>query len=296
MTTLSKTLIFQALRGVILLSFLGSLHAQTESEIYLAGLEIREGVIRLDKPINISNNAGYDNQPSFLNEGELLYSRTRNGQTDIARYTISDSLLSWVTNTPVGSEYSPLKIPHRNAVSAIRLDTSGLQRLYSYKLSSGKSKVLLEDQKVGYHLWYSKDLLVCTVLTGEGMNLVVANLKDHTVYTFQKGVGRSLQRIPGSDRISYTAVENGQLLLKSMDPRSGATDPIVQLPEGSQDICWLPDGQLLCGYQNMLLSCRPGKDMEWQPLQEFPEAWGTISRMALSPAADKLAFVVSPKN
>ncbi|WP_445382509.1 hypothetical protein [Robiginitalea sp. IMCC43444] len=296
MYKLSNAFILQVLQGVILLGCLGSVHAQMESEIYLAGIEIREGVISVGEAVNISNNAGYDNQPSFLNKDVLLYSRTRNGQTDIARYTITDSLLSWVNNTPGGSEYSPLKIPYRDAVSAVRLDTSGLQRLYSYKLSNGKSKLLLKDQKVGYHLWYSEDLLVCTVLTGEGMNLVVANMKDHTVYTFQKGVGRSLQRIPGSDRISFTAVENGQLLLKSMDPRSGATDPIIQLPEGSQDICWLPDGQLLCGFQNMLLSYRPGKDMEWQPQLEFPEAWGTISRMALSPATDKLAFVVSPKN
>jgi hypothetical protein len=81
-----------------------------------------------------------------------------------------------------------------------------------------------------------------------------------------------------------------------MDPRSGATDPIIQLPEGSQDVCWLPDGQLLCGYQNMLLTYRPGKDKEWQPLLQIPAEWGSISRMALSPEADKLAFVVSPKN
>ena len=296
MFALIKTRLGRVIPGIILFSFLPAAQAQPESEVYLATIEIQQGSIKVGEARNISNNTGYDNQPSFLNDEELLYSRSRDGQTDIARYSIRDSELSWVSHTRGGSEYSPLKIPQREAVSAIRLDTTGLQRLYSYKLPSGKPEQLLADQKVGYHLWYNKDLLVCTVLTGDGMDLIVANLKDQTVYTFQKGVGRSLQQIPGSDRISYTAMVNGQLVLKSMDPRSGATDPIIALPEGSQDVCWLPDGQLLCGFRNSLMYFKPGEHEAWQPLQEFPEVRGTISRIAVSPGANKLAFVMSPNN
>ena len=38
---------------------------------------------------NISNNKGYDNQPSFIDDEKILYASTRNGQTDIAQYQIN---------------------------------------------------------------------------------------------------------------------------------------------------------------------------------------------------------------
>jgi hypothetical protein len=137
---------------------------QPETEVFLADLNIGAEAILDSSPLNISNNPGYDNQPSFLEDGTLLYARTRNGQTDIARYNLKEGTTSWISNTPGGSEYSPLKIPGREAVSAIRLDTTGLQRLYAYPLQGGAPTLLVEGLKIGYHLWIDPELLVCTIL------------------------------------------------------------------------------------------------------------------------------------
>ena len=39
-------------------------------------------------------------------------------------------------NHTEGGEYSPLKIPNKNEVSAVRLDKDGKQRLYTYNLNN----------------------------------------------------------------------------------------------------------------------------------------------------------------
>jgi hypothetical protein len=281
--------------GVIaLISTLGSvsLYGQPETDVYVAAFGYPNGVFEVSALSNISQNPGYDNQPYFLSDSDLLYSRTRNDQTDIAKYSIEGRMTTWITETPQGSEYSPVKIPGALAVSSIRLDTTGLQRLYRYPLSGGGPEQLLADLKVGYHVWYDKDLLVCTVLKEEGMDLVVVNLKDNSQFTYQKGVGRSLHRIPGSDRISYTAPEEGKVVVRSLDPGSGDTGFIAELPDGVQDMAWLPDGSLICGSTNQLLSLKPSQNGTWKVLHTFPPELGRITRLAVSPGARWLALTL----
>ena len=267
---------------------------QPETDVYLAKLEIGKESIAISSLTNISNNPGYDNQPSFLADGTLLYSRTRNGQTDIAGYNPVDGSTSWISNTLGGSEYSPLKIPGREAVSAIRLDTTGLQRLYAYPLKGGGPTLLVADLKIGYHLWVSPELLVCTVLVEDGMDLVVVNFRDNSRYTFQKDVGRSLLKIPESERISYLARENDTMVVKAMDPVSGASERIIALPDQVQDLVWLPNGTLICGYGNKLLGYQPGRDPYWRILQTLPPEMGRITRMSVNPNGKALALTIGP--
>ena len=269
----------------------GEALGQSESDIFLAPLAQREAGWTLGPAQNISQNPGYDNQPAFYSPSVLLFAGTRMGQTDIASYDLQQASLQWVTDTPAGSEYSPLKIPGREAVSAIRLDTSGLQRLYVYPVATGMPELLLEGLKVGYHTWFGPDRLVCTVLVEDRMDLVVVSLPDNSRYTYQKGVGRSLQRIPDTDRISYTATTSGRAEVKWMDPLSGATGEITRLPEGVQDYCWLPDGSLICGNGNRILRLPPGPGATWQTFWESGDAGiHAITRLAVSPDHRHVAF------
>ena len=267
--------------------------AQGETDIYLISVEPQSDSLQLGIPENITRNPGYDNQPAFTPEGKLLYSRTRDGQTDIAAYDPGTAATEWITDTPGGSEYSPLPIPGSKDYSAIRLDTNGLQRLYRYK--NGKPKLLVPDQKIGYQVWVNPELLVCTVLVEGGMDLVVIGPAGGSVYTFQKNVGRSLQRIPGSDRISFVALESGEAVLQSMDPVSGATSAITPLPEGVQDVVWLSGTTLLCGKGNQIMRWDAEEEAGWRPVYRMPQDTGDISRMALSPEGNLLALVIAPE-
>ncbi|SNR42696.1 hypothetical protein SAMN04488009_1610 [Maribacter sedimenticola] len=278
----------------LLLSIMPFIHlqAQQSTEVYLTNLEMEIDSLYINNAINISNNEGYDNQPSFFDNDNLLFAATRNGQTDIALYHINDRSISWLTNTPNGSEYSPAKIPGKNAVSAIRLDDNGLQRLYEYNLDTNEHGVLLDSLKVGYHVWFSKDLLVCTVLRENRMDLVISNLKNLTNITVQQNVGRSLHKLPDSDLISYISKSNTTNMVKSLSPQYLNTEDIISLPENSEDISWLKNGSLITAFDNNILSFNPKKDKNWKMVYQInnPDV-NSISRLAISPQGNYLSFV-----
>ncbi|MFK7810933.1 MAG: nuclear transport factor 2 family protein [Maribacter sp.] len=273
---------------LVILSFSG--YSQTNTEIYLVDLSIADGKTAMTNLRNISNNEGYDNQPSFYDDNTILFSSTRNGQTDIAKYDISTKQVSWAADTPGGSEYSPLRIPNSENISAIRLDTSGLQRLYNYGASS--SKLVRKDAKVGYQVWYNKDVLVNTILVENRMDLVLSNFKDDINLTVAKNVGRSLHKIPNTELISFLTSEDGVNALKTLNPITGEIKPLQGLPKGIRDICWLNDGRLLFPMGKSIVSVNPKNQESPQVLHLFQEAEiNQISRMAVSPDGKYLVFV-----
>ena len=88
------------MKKLILFWWITLIHAQTSTEVYLFDLILVNGQYTLSNPVNISNNTGYDNQPSFMQTGrQVLFASTRNGQTDIVSYNIRTRKKTWLTNT-----------------------------------------------------------------------------------------------------------------------------------------------------------------------------------------------------
>ncbi|WP_222984507.1 nuclear transport factor 2 family protein [Flagellimonas meishanensis] len=279
--------------------FAGSIAlGQGNTEVYLFDLEWKNGAPILSNPKNISNNEGYDNQPSFWDDDTVLFSSTRADQTDVLRFNISKGSTSeWITNTPIGSEYSPLRIPNSKNISAIRLDLDGLQRLYEYDVHTGESEPL-NNLKIGYHVWHNDHILVSSVLVENRLDLVVSNLKDGSNHTHQKNVGRSLHKIPGTNLIGYISKEKKTWEIKSMDPISGATQKIAEVYKNEEDICWLDENTLLTGAGKTLLMFDTQNGVDWEQLFRFQEEEiNNISRIAVNNGRTRLAFVAeeSPK-
>lgn len=277
---------------IILFLATAGLSAQTNTEVYLMDVKTVNRKTELVNPRNISNNEGYDNQPSFYDGETILFSSTRNGQTDIARYDIKSDSISWITDTPEGNEYSPLKIPGKNSISAIRLDTTGLQRLYEYSVWDGSSTELLKDLKVAYHVWYTKDMVVSSVLGDDEMDLVVSNLKDGSHRTVQQNVGRSLHKIPNSDLISFISKETDPWEIRSLNPITGEVQKITDMYEKTDDMCWFTDGTIIAADDKILVEINPELQKEWERfLRLEKKEISNISRIAVSPNGKYLALV-----
>ncbi len=281
------------MRNILVISLLITLFASSQShtEVYLFDISNKNNTLGLSNQRNISNNEGYDNQPSFYNDDIVLFSSTRDGQTDIAAYYIRDKKTNWITDTPDGSEYSPTKIHSQKRVSAIRLDKNGKQRLYTYDYKTRKSKVLLESLKVGYHTWFNKYIIVSSVLEDEAMSLIISNINDNTNYTFQKKVGRSLHKIPNSKLISYISKENDTWEIKSLDPISGATKKIINTIPKAEDMCWLINGTILMGKGDTIYKFNPSKDNDWSVFYIFDNPEMQQITLASNPNSSKLAVV-----
>jgi hypothetical protein len=195
--------------------------SQPNTEVFLFDLNKENGVFQLSNFKNISNNEGYDNQPSFLDNNTILYARSRNGQTDIVKYSISNGEMTWICETE-GSEYSPLKIPNQEALSAIRLDTDGTQVLRKYDLKNRTSEILVDDIVIGYQIWNNDHILVSSVLEDNGLSLYLTDIKTKENRKIEANGGRSLHSFPNSRTVSLISKEMDSIWeIKSIDPISG---------------------------------------------------------------------------
>jgi len=267
--------------------------SQSNTELFLFDLKVDGNQIDITNGKNISNNEGYDNQPSFQYENTILFASTRNEQTDIVSYSTNNGSKKWLTDTKQGSEYSPTSIPTTKDFSAIRLDTTGKQLLYRYR---GKKSVPIDDYlKIGYHVWYRPDILVSFVL-GEPNELVVSYLKKKTNTTVDTNIGRSLHNIPNTDLISYISKKNDAWEIRSLHPEMGNTEKITNTIPNVEDMCWLNDGSILMGKGNILYRFDPKKDTEWKIIKLFDkEKIDNITRITVNKPNNKIVIVAEPE-
>lgn len=274
----------------ILFSFIFLLcSSQTNTEIFLYDIAVNQSKIQVINGKNLSNNHGYDNQPSFIDNNTILFASTRNEQTDIASYSLESNLKTFI-NATEGSEYTPLKIPNQDAVSAVRLDKDGMQRLYSYSINDGKSTVLIKDLVVAYYTWYNTNIVVSAVIEGEQLNLYSTNIKEKTSRNLATNVGRSFHRIPNSNLISFISKANAkQWQIKSLNPLTGKTRLIANTIQGVEDICWLDDKNLLSGKEGVLYKLRLQKDNNWKKVKDLTDdGIVNITRLATNTKGSKL--------
>src|SRR3954466_1352471 len=139
--TLSLTFVFAA-----------SAHAQQTAapvnpEIYLLPVSVTDGKIALGKPANITNRAGYDNQPTFSPTGRsIFYTSTReDGQADIYRYDVAMKTSERLTKTSPESEYSATVMPSKERLSVVRVEKDSAQRLWSFNFNGSDDRLVLPD-------------------------------------------------------------------------------------------------------------------------------------------------------
>jgi hypothetical protein len=269
--------------------------SQSNTEIFLFDIDISKSNIELKNGTNISNNAGYDNQPSFYNDNLVLFASTRNNQTDIASYSTKDRKVTYMNSTPEGGEYSPQKIPNSNNVSAVRLDNDGKQRLYSYDFKTGNSKVLIDSLVVAYYTWYNDQTIVSAVIEAEDLNLYVTNTKTGLSRKYGSNVGRSFHKIPNSNLVSFISKEDDKSLIKSLDPLTGKINTITE--SLSEDICWLRDGSILTSQKNTLYIFNPKKDEAFTVLKAFDDSnLQNITRLSTNKNGTLLTVVSEVQN
>ena len=274
------------------------LNAQPDTEVYLFKIINASENIQLEKVGNISNNTGYDNQPYFYNDNIIVFSSTRGDQTDIAKYNIRDGKTSWLNNTPNGSEYSPIKIPGKKDVSAIKLDKDGTQLLNSYNFETGENKILVDSLKIGYHNWYNDHILICSVLIEDGMDLMLYDTKNKSLKLLDKNVGRSIHKIPNTPLISYISKKEEIGQIRSINPLTGDSSKIISMISNAEDICWLINGIILMPSKNKIYSFNPTRDKNWNLFKTFNDNnLHSITRIASNETGTLLSLVseVSPE-
>ncbi len=266
---------------------------QTNSNIYVFDIAPAYEGLELLNVRNISNNEGYNNQPSFTSNETIVFAANNNGQTDISEYNLTSKSKKWINHKTDGGEYSPQRFPTNEDFAAVRLDNDGLQRLYRYSANTGISTEIIEDLQVAYFAFYNNQKILATVLNGEKLDLTLIDLQTKTADTLFRNAGRGIQKVPKTNTMSYSLVnEEGNLDLYLLDMDSFENYFVTQLPIGIQDYVWLNDTQILIGSGNKLYMYDTLGDSEWTRVASLEEfGLKNITRMAISPNGKLLAVV-----
>jgi dipeptidyl aminopeptidase/acylaminoacyl peptidase len=275
------------------------------TEVYLAGLS-RDPVPHVAATVvNVSENAGYDNQPSFTPDGRaVLFTSNRDGkQTDIYRYDLATGALTQLTHT-TESEYSPIVTPDGRTFSVIRVEADGTQRLWRFDLDGSNPRLVLENVKpVGYHVWIDASHLGLFVL-GAGREPATLQLADTTTGmadVIDSSIGRSLLMRPGTTSMSYVSKPQGAAWsVKLLDPKTRVTTTLTETMPNSEDCAWDPSsGMLLMASGAKIYGWAPGRS-GWTELGDLTSAGiGRITRLAVNPDPNadpsrRLAIVAEP--
>ncbi|AVR44524.1 hypothetical protein C7S20_04185 [Christiangramia fulva] len=264
-----------------------------DTHIFLFDIKTENNDFEIGKGKIISQNKGYNNQPSFYDNEELIYSGIRDGETDIAQYNLKNSKTSWISNTPTGSEFSPQRIPETTDIAAVRLETSGLQLLYKYDYQTGKSKVLIPGAKIGYFAFYDQNKLLAAELGGSGLDLMSYDLEKNSSEKIITNIGRSIQKVPGNTTMSYTLPnDEGNFDIYLFDPDTGKSFFVCELPDGTQDFTWLDANRILTGVGSKLYIFDTFGGEAWVKVADLTEYGITgITRLAVNAYGTKLALV-----
>jgi dipeptidyl aminopeptidase/acylaminoacyl peptidase len=284
--------------------------APPDTDIYVVALNAAGGARpEFGRPSNVTNRAGYDNQPSFTPDGRaiLFSSQRENSQTDVYRYDLAAAQTTRVTATPE-SEYSPTVTPDGKFFSVIRVEAGGTQRLWKFPLAGAApapALVMTDVKPVGYHLWLDARTLALFVLGADNRpnTLQVAVLGKQPgevieLSTMATNIGRSFQHVSGR-RDAFTFVHKlspDDWVIKTVDLKTHRTATLAKTLAGSEDYARLPSGAILMASDAKLFRLNPaGAQQGWQEVADFTAACSCkITRLTVSPRADRLAFVAQP--
>ncbi|HEX7029047.1 MAG TPA: hypothetical protein VF254_00445 [Gammaproteobacteria bacterium] len=264
------------------------------TDIWLVDLAVSEDGIRAGDPRNLTRRTGYDNQPAFLTSHSFLFTAMdASGQTDIWRYDLAGDSVTPMPPTPE-SEYSPLPAPG-GEMSVVRVSLKGVQQLWTLAPGAEAYELLFPLlEGVGYHAWLDDDR-VALFMVRDPSELHIANRETGKVVVLAKNIGRCLQVPPGAnDSIAF--IEDGQdgkRWIKRLDLADSRITPLAPVLEGSEDFAFLPDGRLLMARQQALFAW---SGEAWQQVARFDALPGDITRLAVSPAANRLLMVVAEGN
>ncbi|MDX2174498.1 MAG: hypothetical protein SFY56_15450 [Bacteroidota bacterium] len=153
----------------LLLCFIG-FSQLPNTDIWLFNLKIKDKKTIIEKGKNITNREGYDNQPSFSEDGEKIYfvSIKADKQADIFYYHLGNKKTIQLTKTQE-SEYSPTLATNKSSVTSVVVQKDSSQIIQSIVFDK-KEQLLKTTQisnldSIGYFTFLNSDTIIYYKLT-----------------------------------------------------------------------------------------------------------------------------------
>lgn len=272
-----------------------------DTDVFLADFDAAAGSVQNVR--NVSARPGYDNQPGFaMGDSVVLYVSDRSGATDVYRYELFTGNTVRVTSTS-DQEFSPTMMTDGRSFSAVRVrkpdaigeDYTNSQQLWRYDLTGRPISPVVGINRIGYHCWLGGNTAALFIVGNEDLNqphkLVLYDLISRTSSTVSMAIGRSLQQMPDGRLSFVNTSDTTTRVLSAVSPNGAGIAPLVAMPSGSEDVCWMPDGTALTVSNAAILRWKaPMKD--WERVCEIPGVPGMVSRLRSNADGSRIVFVV----
>ena len=264
------------------------------SDIFLVDVKTDNGQMKPGAPVRITEWAGYNNQPSFLPDGQsLFYTSIRaDKQADIYRYDIKTKTTIRLTDT-AESEFSPTLTFDGKFISVVRVEADSTQRLWKFPIAGGKPTLILEEIKpVGYHTWIDPNTLALFVL-GKPNTLQIVDVRTEKAEVIAENIGRATRRIPYQNRLSFVhKVSDQEWIIKTYDLGTHQITSLIKTLPGTEEYAWTASGELLAAKDSKLFAWKPGTDKDWREVRDFSQAGlKGITRIAITSDGSRIAIV-----
>jgi hypothetical protein len=240
-----------------------------ETDIWLFKIIKKENNLLLTQPLNITNRIGYDNQPTFTEDGKsILYvSIDSTKQADVYQYNISKKTKTNLTNSDV-SEYSPTLMPDYSGFSCVVVEKDSTQRIWNFNHFGKFLNIVHENtDSVGYHTWLNKDTLLYYKLTNPH-SLRALDVKTNNDIWIANNPSRAFKKINNSSKFIYAIKQDSTTEFRIYNPILKESIFYCLSNTITEDFIWHPEFGLIRSENSNL--CRFNEqNQKWETLFSF---------------------------
>ncbi|HEX7708930.1 MAG TPA: nuclear transport factor 2 family protein [Thermoanaerobaculia bacterium] len=276
------------------------------TEVWIGDLNLSEGRFEVSGLANISSKPGYDNQPAFFPDGSSLYYTTQAldlSDTGLGVHAVKYDLRSGV-GTPLPSAFGFSPTP---TADARQLTTLREGSVWLYDATGREIGRLTETNTAGYYTRFDDRTWVLFMNEPE-RRIVIYDAKTKKVETVATGAVTAPYRVPGQRAVTFVADEpftpqpaadapRPSRILRRLDLRGGKVTTLATIPfaSGGQHV-WTSRGTILIASGPRIFEWSPARPDDWRAIYtaDHPDLQG-ITRIALSPAEDRIALVSVPR-
>ncbi|AEL26594.1 TolB-like translocation protein [Cyclobacterium marinum] len=294
---------FKALLFIVFLLNSRLLKAQEDTDLFL--VESKKNLFGFtifpETAKKISKGEGYDNQPSFINKSQLVFtSKDPAGNFDVILYNLDTDKYTNMTRTQGLDEFSPKLTSCGQYISTVRVEKDSSQRIWLYPINFGEPELLYDDiEPVGYYGWHGETAAL--FLVGSPNRLVYPYSREE-IFEIAENPGRCISQRPGTNEIVYVdknsnIISNGREAyeLKAFDVKSRQTKTIGITLAGAEDFVWIDKNNLLMARDKTIYLKNISKGTGWEEIATLNTLeYRNISRIALSPDNKNLVITMEP--
>jgi hypothetical protein len=278
----------------LLIAFLGTeVNSQMpQTDVFLLNYKLVDKGLELGETVRISENKGYNNQPSFSKDcSSILYTSNKRdtSNTDIYQYDIANGKSKNIISGEL-SDYSPIFF-NNHSVSYVRVEDDKKQKLHLLDLKSNKDTVLCNSSdSIGYYTWTGDNTLGLIVLDN-GLELHSYKLSEDSTRIISKPVGRFIAAQKDSGRLFFLQRNDSINFITCIDLRT--MNSIHQYPalNGCEDYAIDKYNGLYGGKDGILYRYDSTFVDHWRPILNLKNIVGTFYRMSFCKCGSHLCVV-----